>query len=61
MKKERKIKELTIPMALFGFFAPLLLILLLLSQGVGIMLALTAAICVESIFGVYLGYSWGRH
>ena len=22
------------------------------------MLALTAAICVESIFGVYLGYSW---
>ena len=58
MKKERKIKELTIPMALFGFFAPLLLILLLLSQGVGIMLALTAAICVESIFGVYLGYSW---
>ena len=29
MKKERKIKELTIPMALFGFFAPLLLILLL--------------------------------
>ena len=57
MKKERKIKELTIPMALFGFFAPLLLILLLLSQGVGIMLALTAAICVESIFGVYLGYS----
>lgn len=59
MKQSKKrVKELTAPLALFGFFVPLAVILFLLSQGVSIMLALTAAICVESLFGIYLGYSW---
>lgn len=55
MKKKR---ELTIGMALFGFFAPLVVLLTLIFQGVSIMLGLTAAICVEGLFGIFLGYSW---
>ena len=57
MKEKRK---LTTPMAIFGFFAPLVVILTLISMGVSIMLGLTAAICVEGLFGVFLGYSWSE-
>lgn len=58
IEKTKKRRELTVPMAVFGFFVPLLVILFLLSQGVSIMLALAAAVCVESVFGVWLGYTW---
>lgn len=57
MKKKEKSKELTTLHGSCSVFATALLILLLFSRKVGIMLMLTAAICVESIFGVYLGYS----
>ena len=55
MKKKR---ELSIGLALFGFFAPLVVLLALIFSGVSIMLGLTAAICVEGLFGVWLGHSW---
>ena len=42
IEKTKKRRELTVPMAVFGFFVPLLVILFLLSQGVSIMLALAA-------------------
>lgn len=58
MEKRREIKQLSVPMAVLGFFVPLTVILFLLSQGVSIMLALAAAICVESAFGVWMGYTW---
>lgn len=52
------IKPLSAQLALFGFFLPLILILALLYIKVDIKIALAAAISVESIFAVYLGYSW---
>ena len=55
MKKKR---ELSIGLALFGFFAPLVVLLAIIFSGVSIMLGLTAAICVEGLFGVWLGHSW---
>ena len=55
MKEKRK---LTTPMAIFGFFAPLVVILTLISMGVSIMLGLTAAICVEGLFWDIPGASW---
>lgn len=58
VKNVKSRRQLTVPMAIFGFFVPLAILLLLLSQGVSIMLALGAAICAESLFGVWLGYTW---
>lgn len=55
MKKKR---ELTTGLALFGFFIPLVVLLTLIFNGVSIMLGLAAAICVEGMFGIFLGYSW---
>jgi NhaC family Na+:H+ antiporter len=52
------IKPLSAQLALFGFLLPLILILALLYIKVDIKIALAAAISVESIFAVYLGYSW---
>lgn len=54
----RKKRTLTAGLALFGFFAPLVVLLILIFLGVSIMLGLTAAICVEGLFGIFLGYSW---
>ena len=54
----RKKRELTAGLALFGFFAPLVVLLILIFLGVSIMLGLTAAICVEGLFGIFLGYTW---
>lgn len=54
----RKKRELTTGLALFGFFIPLVVLLILIFLGVSIMLGLTAAICVEGLFGIFLGYSW---
>lgn len=51
-------KELSTGLALLGFLLPLAVLLTLIFQGVSIMLGLTAAICVEGLFGIYLGYSW---
>lgn len=50
-------KELSTGLALLGFLLPLAVLLTLIFQGVSIMLGLTAAICVEGLFGIYLGYS----
>ena len=47
-------KELSTGLALLGFLLPLAVLLTLIFQGVSIMLGLTAAICVEGLFGIYL-------
>ena len=52
------IKPLSTQLALLGFLLPLVLILALLYIKVDIKIALAAAISVESIFAIYLGYTW---
>lgn len=58
MKTNKKTKELTLTMALVGFFAPLLIMLTMLFMKIDIKLALTVGIAIEAGYGILLGYPW---
>ena len=62
MKNEKtsdcKLKEMTIGRALFGFLAPILLLILLIYMGAEVALAILGSVFLMVAFGAYMGYSW---
>ena len=56
--KAFKLKEMTTGRALFGFFAPILLLVALIYSGADVAISILAAVFLMLIFGAYMGYSW---
>jgi NhaC family Na+:H+ antiporter len=53
-------KHMTLGVALFGFFMPLTLIIVMITYRIDIKVALAAAIAAESVFGIFIGRTWGE-
>lgn len=57
-KKASELKEMTIGRALFGFFAPIVLLIALIYAGAEVAIAIMASVFLMTIYGAYMGYSW---
>lgn len=57
-KKVREQKEITINRALFGFLAPILILILLIALGADVTIAALVALFVMIVYCSYIGYSW---
>ena len=59
-KENRSLKEITVGRAMFGFFAPILVLIILLALGADVTIAALAALFVMIIFCMYIGYDWSK-
>ena len=59
-KENRSLKEITVGRAMFGFFAPILVLIILLALGADVTIAALAALFVMIIFCMYIGYGWSK-
>lgn len=57
-KVSRKQKEMTTVRALFGFFVPILVLIVLIAAGADVTIAALAALFVMIGFCYYMGYNW---
>lgn len=54
----QKTKEMTTNRALFGFFAPILVLIILIAMGADVTIGALAALFVMIVFCFYMGYKW---
>ena len=59
-KENRSLKEITVGRAMFGFFAPILVLIILIALGADVTIAALAALFVMIIFCMYIGYDWSK-
>ena len=59
-KDLRKQKDMTIGRALTGFFAPILVLILLIAMGADVTIAALAALFVMIGFCFYMGFGWSE-
>lgn len=59
-KESRSLKEITVGRAMFGFFAPILVLIILIALGAEVTIAALVALFVMIIFCLYIGYDWNR-
>ena len=59
-KENRSLKEITVGRAMFGFFAPILVLIILIALGADVTIAALAALFVMIIFCMYIGYGWSK-
>lgn len=59
-KENRSLKEITVGRAMFGFFAPILVLIILIALGADVTIAALAALFVMIIFCTYIGYDWSK-
>lgn len=57
-KNTGKLREMTTGCALLGFFAPILVLILLIAIGAEVTIAALAALFVMIVFCFYMGYDW---
>jgi len=57
-KKASELKEMTMGRALFGFLAPILLLIVLIYAGADVAIAILVSVFLMIIYGAYIGYSW---
>ena len=57
-KASREPKDMTTGRALCGFFAPILVLIVLIAVGADVTIAALAALFVMIGFCAYMGYSW---
>ena len=57
-KKERPAKEMTMKIALFGFFAPLVVLIALILLGADVAIASLIALFIMAIFCLVMGTKW---
>lgn len=53
-------KEMTTGRALFGFLAPILLLIALIFAGAEVAVAILAAVFLMVVYGAYMGYTWQK-
>ena len=56
--KASELKEMTMGRALFGFLAPIVLLIALIYAGAEVAIAILASVFLMIIYGAYMGYSW---
>ena len=56
-KKASELKEMTMGRALFGFLAPIVLLIALIYAGAEVAIAILASVFLMIIYGAYMGYS----
>lgn len=56
----KKTKEMTMGRALFGFVAPIVLLIALIFAGAEVAIAILAAVFLMVVYGAYMGYPWQK-
>ena len=59
-KEKRAEKEMTVGRALFGFFVPILVLIVLIVVGADVTIGALAALFAMVLFCIYIGYDWDK-